>query len=227
MRSAPSVLAAAVLVGYAGCVRRRLLRWGATTQEVAARYPGDDIIQSPGSGATMAVTLVAAPETVWSWLAQMGGDRGGWYSWDWLDNNGKPSADRIMVQWQRVRVGQRLSRASAPGQTPGSFTVVAAAPGRTLVLRSTYALFTGRDVDPRSGRPPSGPWVDGIWGFHLRPTGTGGTRLVVRSRSRGTPGLISRPFGWLLGEPMHFAMQARQFHNLKRRTARPVSISGE
>jgi hypothetical protein len=146
----------------------------------------------------------------------MGGDRGGWYSRDWLDNNGKPSAGRIVPEWQDLEDGQQLSRTAVPGQEPGSFTVVTVEPNRTLVLRSSYALFTGRDFDPSSGPGPS-PWVDGIWGFHLVPTLGGGTRLVARSRNRGGPRVITRPFAVLLGEPMHFAMQTRQFRNLRRR----------
>ena len=40
----------------------------------------------------MAVTIDAPPDQVWPWLVQMGGDRGGWYFWDRLDNGGRPSA---------------------------------------------------------------------------------------------------------------------------------------
>lgn len=164
----------------------------------------------------MATSLPVPPERVWSWLVQMGGDRGGWYSRDWLDNNGRPSADRIVPEWQDVKEGQQLSRVATPGQEPGSFTVVALEPNRTLVLRSSYGLFTGRDFHPGAGPAPR-PWVDGICGFHLRPAPGGGTRLVARSRSRGGPHVITHPFAFLLGEPMHFAMQARQFRNLRRR----------
>ncbi len=51
---------------------------------------------------------VGCGATLWPWLVQMGGDRGGWYSWDWLDNDGKPSADRIVPEWQSLGVGQQL-----------------------------------------------------------------------------------------------------------------------
>jgi hypothetical protein len=195
--------------------RRRVLTWGATRDEVARDYPGDELIPDPDDWATMATTLPVPPERVWPWLAQMGGNRGGWYSRDWLDNNGNPSADRIVPEWQDLKVGQQLSRVATPGQEPGSFTVVTLEPNRTLVLRSSYGLFTGRDFDPSSG-PARRPWVDGIWGFHLRPTLGGGTRLVARSRNRGGPHVITRPFAFLLGESMHFAMQTRQFRNLRR-----------
>lgn len=210
---AVSASAAAV---YALGLRPRLLTWGASREEVAADYPADELIPDPDDGSTMATTLPASPESVWPWLAQMGGDRGGWYSRDWLDNAGKPSADRIVKEWQDLTIGQRLSRVAAPGREPGTFTVVALQPNRTLVLRASYGLFTGLDFDLHSDPAPT-PWVDGIWGFHLRPTPEGGTRLVARSRNRGGPHVITRPFALLLGEPMHLAMQTRQFRNLKRR----------
>ena len=38
----------------------------------------------------------------------MGGDRAGWYSWDRLDHGGKPSADKIVPEWQNLAEGQRL-----------------------------------------------------------------------------------------------------------------------
>ena len=94
--------ACAVPVLYAVWVRPWMLTWGATEEEVAGTYPGDEIIPEPGSGATMATTLPSPPGRVWRWLAQMGGDRGGWYSWDWLDNDAKPSADRIVPEWQSL-----------------------------------------------------------------------------------------------------------------------------
>ncbi len=216
VRSAGLVATAPLLVVYAAWLRPRLLRWGATADEAARAYPGDGLIPDATGGSTMATTLPAPPERVWRWLVQMGGDRGGWYSRDWLDNNGKPSADRIVPEWQHLEEGQEVARASAPGQQPGSFKVVIVEENRTLVLRSSYGLFTGRDFDPLTGPVPT-PWIDAIWGFHLRPAPGGRTRLVARSRHRSGPRAIALPFDWLVGEPAHLAMQTRQFKNLHRR----------
>jgi hypothetical protein len=158
----------------------------------------------------MATTLPAPPERVWPWLVQMGGGRAGWYSVDWLDNHGDPSADRIVPGWQSLKVGQRLK-----GPT-NWWTVEAVEPNRTLVLRSSYGVLTTRSFDPRSGRPPRA-YVDGIWGFHLTPDPGGGTRLVARTRSYSRPRLFTGPLGLLVFEPVHFLMQTRQFHNLRAR----------
>jgi hypothetical protein len=61
------------------------------------------------------------------------------------------------------------------------------------------------------------PWLVQMGG------GRGGwTRLVIRTRSRGRPRLVTRPFGLLVGEPVHFMMQTRQFHNLRTRVGAQV-----
>jgi hypothetical protein len=191
-------------------IRPRMLTWGATSDETIRRYPGDELVSDADGGATMATVLPAPPEKVWPWLVQMGGGRAGWYSWDWLDNNGEPSADRVVPDWQNLEVGRRLK-----GPT-NWWIVVALEPNRTLVMQSSYSLLTGRSFDPRSGLLPRA-YVEGIWGFHLRPAADGRSRLVIRTRSRSHPRLFARPFRLLLGEPVHFMLQTRQFHNLRTR----------
>ena len=69
---------AAVDVGYAAWVSPRLMRWGATDEEVAGPYPGAGLVPGGERSATMAVTIGAPPDQVWPWLVQMGPDRGGW-----------------------------------------------------------------------------------------------------------------------------------------------------
>lgn len=150
----------------------------------------------------MATTLSAPPEKVWPWLVQMGGDRGGWYSWDWLDNGGRPSADHIVSEWQSLDEGQHLYKAP---NGPSRVVVVVLETNRTLVLRGDYSQS-----------------IDGVWGFHLRPAPGGSTRLVVRTRGRGRPRLLMRLVGLLWSEPAHFIMQTRQFHNLRTRVAADV-----
>ncbi|HET7243846.1 MAG TPA: hypothetical protein VFJ07_03355 [Streptosporangiaceae bacterium] len=204
-------MAGAALVLYAMRVRPWLLTWGATHDETSGAYPGDELIPDPAHSSTMAATLPAPPERVWPWLVQMGYDRAGWYSWDRLDHGGKPSADRIVPEWQNLHEGQRLN-SMAHGRD--QMTVAVLEPNRTLVLRSTYQVPSFRTVDPRSGPLPPA-YMDSIWGFHLRPAPGGATRLVIRKRGRGP-----RAVTWaisLLWDPLHCIMQTRQFHNLHTR----------
>ena len=206
-------VACAVPVLYAFWARPRLLTWGATAEEIATTYPGDELVPDADSSVfTMAATLPAPPEQVWPWLAQMGFGRAGWYSWDRLDNAGNPSADRIVPEWQSLQAGQRLIEAS---DGRNWFTVELVDPNRTLVLRTVIDLLSGRSIDPNGPLPRA--YADGVWSFHLRPADHSQTRLVARSRGKTRPALLTRPFGLAVGDPAHFIMQTRQFHGLRTR----------
>jgi len=80
---------------YALVLRPRMNRWGATDEEAEDTYPGGEFIPDGVRSSTMAVTIEAPPASVWPWLVQMGYDRAGWYSWDRLDNGGRPSAREV------------------------------------------------------------------------------------------------------------------------------------
>jgi hypothetical protein len=61
-------------------IRPLHLRWGATSAEVAATMPGDDLVQDTQFTATRAITIDAPPEDVWPWIQQVGFGRGGFAS---------------------------------------------------------------------------------------------------------------------------------------------------
>ncbi|MEE1783611.1 hypothetical protein PUR71_11935 [Streptomyces sp. SP17BM10] len=209
--------AAVALVLHGLLLRPRMLTWGATSEEAARSYPGDELIPGADTGSTMATTLPAPPSKVWPWLVQMGCDRGGWYSWDRLDNGGRPSVDRVVPEWQSLAVGQRLTSVSSGRAW---FTVAVLVPERTLVLRDDTRIPSGRPFDPTEERPPRA-FVSSAWGFHLEPAGAN-SRLVVRTHGRSRPRVLTGPIDLLFWEPAHFVMQTRQFHNLRARLRRAV-----
>ena len=196
---------------YALVLRPRLLRWGATTAELRAAYPGADLIPGGIRGATMAVTIDAPPARVWPWLVQMGCDRAGWYSWDRLDNAGVPSAQEIHPEWQHIDVGDHL--ASTPsGRT--WFEVAAVEPERFLALRTRLDL-RGRPFAAAGTRAHN--YVDSLWGFLLTELPLGRTRLVVSGYAASSPRVLTAIGDFLFWEPAHWLMQTRQLNNLKRR----------
>ena len=164
-RSGLVVVGAGVVAGYVG-YHRWQVRWGATAQEVAERLPGDDVVDRAWWSATRAITIDAAPAQVWPWLVQMGRyTRAGWYSYDWIDNAGRSSADRVVPKLQDLAVGDVLPMSSAGS----GFLVHALDPGRSLVL-----------VIPD-------PDVAVSLMFVLRDAGPDRTRLVTRLRIGGRP----------------------------------------
>jgi hypothetical protein len=193
---AASVLGAAtVLAGYRRRVQPWQHRWGATDEEVWAAMPGDEVVPAAAS-TTRAITIAAAPEEVWPWLVQLGYGRAGWYSYDWIDNDGRASADRVVPELQDLRVGDQILM--GPGMGPA---VRALEPNRYLV---------------------AGDREGGSWCLALRPV-AGGTRLVSRWRVRWplTPATI---FWVLLSDPGAFVMERRMLKGIKARAERAAAL---
>jgi len=183
----------------------RLRGWGATKQETGGSLPGDDLIGHADLSATRAVSIAAGPPAVWPWIAQIGQDRGGFYSYDFLENLAGchiHSADRIVPQWQDLAVGDIVRLAP-----PVGLTVAAVEPCRWLVLRVPAA-----DVPP--------PY-DFTWSFVLREAAGGGTRLLVRERY----GYASRQ-ARLLVPPLavvSFVMSQKMLRGIKARAEHPTA----
>ena len=175
---------AAAQVVYAAWVRPRLMHWGATDEEVAGPYPGAELVPGGQRAATMAVTIGASPDQVWPWLVQMGGDRGGWYSWDRLDNRGHPSAREVHPEWQDLAIGDYVKYATRNGPVD-AWEVAALEPNRFLGLHGLTDL-RGRRLDPQQPRPSA--YTEGLWGFLLTELPDGRTRLVISGYRSSAPG---------------------------------------
>jgi proline iminopeptidase len=201
---------------YGIWVAPRLMRWGATDGEVTGLFPGAGIVPEGQREGTMAVTIEAPPGDVWPWLVQMGWNRGGWYSWDRLDNAGRPSARKIHPEWQDLAVGDHLQGWS-PGGLLAPWEVAALQPNRFLGLHKLTDL-RGRSLDPRQPRPAA--YLEGLWGFWLKQMPGGRTRLVIGGYQAVRPRWVERfVFSWT-SIPVVWIMQARTMAVLKRNIER-------
>ena len=121
------------------------VRWGASAVERIMPLPGDDMASGAPYRIDHAVTIHASADSVWPWLAQIGQDRAGFYSYDSLERLiGDPiyNADRIVPEWQHIARGN-LVRA-APNDYLGGIL------GRDLGWRAAE-LVPGRALVPRDG----------------------------------------------------------------------------
>ena len=185
------VLGAVLPWAYAFVIRPWHLRWGATDEELTKRLPGDELVPDPAFESTRAITINAPVEGVWPWLAQIGQDRGGFYSYEWLENISGArirSADRIHLEWQHREVGDVVRIHPVIGPKVEAFE-----PGRAIVLEK--------------------------WGAYVvEPAGEKSTRLIARSRApRGSGGMFYHP---LLGEFPHFVMERKMLKGIKERAER-------
>lgn len=181
--------AAAAAGGYLLVVLPWQRRWGATDEEVQRPLPGDELISHPDAQWTRAITIEARAAAVWPWLVQIGHERGGYYSYPWLEKLLGLQAtyhDQINPAWQHLTAGDII-----PAEPDGSgYRVLAIEPGRTLLLGSEEkgkgALWS------TTGLYPAFSWV-----FVLEEGETKQTRLItrMRARTRRTPlAALAMPF---------------------------------
>jgi hypothetical protein len=191
--------------------RRWYNRWGATPAEIAGAMPGDELVPFPKLTSTRAVTIDVPPEQVWAWLVQIGQGRGGFYSFDALENLLRcdiHSADRIMPELQQLHAGDLILLAPAGGAP--CYRVAAVEPPHALVLAG--ADPTTRAVQPIPASPDE---LATTWQWVLRPTGGGrSTRLVARQRYSYPR---SQSVLWHLVEPVDFVMERRMLGGIKIR----------
>jgi hypothetical protein len=113
---------------YLLIVRPWHLRWGATDEDVRKSLPGDELVPHPTLESTRALTIQAPVKEVWRWLVQLGQDRGGFYSYDRLENLAGAdihNVERIVPQMQHLKVGDFVPMAPIEWAVPtGGFTVV-------------------------------------------------------------------------------------------------------
>jgi hypothetical protein len=216
-RSAVVKVLLIAIMAYAGsliALRPWYTSWGTTRSERQMVMIGD-----PPLGAEShyridhAVTVDAPVDSVWPWLAQIGQDRGGFYSYDWLERAFGAdirNADTVVPAWQIRKVGEKV-RAVQPTFLGGVFgndvgwKITELEPGRAIVLEN--------------------------WGaFVVEPIDANSSRLHIRTRGLGVPtiaGIALSPISLLTFEPAHFIMERGMLLGIKKRAeaTRPVRKS--
>lgn len=214
-------LAALAAPTYWYLVRPRHLRWGATEAEATQPLPGDEFLPAPLIQATHAVTIAATPDKVWPWLLQLGQGRGGFYSYDWIENAmglDIESASGIRPKLQELKVGDRIPLAPNGMGVP----VAIIEPERYLVLHGDT-----RKDDAGGALPlPPGQFLATTWSFHLFPQPWGDTRLVERLQVDFPPTLSNKVIynGFL--EAGAFIMERKMLLGIKQR-AEALALAGE
>jgi len=207
------VAIAAAIASYILVLRPRHLRWGATDEEVDRLLPGDEMVPNPRLKATHAVTVQATPNKVWPWLVQIGQGRGGFYSYDWIENMmglDIHTADRILPEYQTLDVGEIIPLAEDGFGIP----VAIVEPERALVLH-------GDTRKPGPGEAPvlrPGDHFTVSWGFYLFERSDGTTRIVERWQADWNPAFHNNVFYRVFLEPGAFIMERKMLLGIKERT---------
>lgn len=174
-------------------------RWGATDEEIAASFPGDELVPEPASFVNRAITINAAPEYIYPWIVQLDATKGGWYSYTWLEsllNCSMVNADRIHPEWQMLQVGDEVKM--CPNEpAPPPYIVAQIYPNQAIVM----------------GHQDNGEWVD-LYQFVIVPHTDGTSRLILRTRTMMVGGI------WTIFHPGAFIMERGMLYGIKERAER-------
>jgi hypothetical protein len=162
-----SITLGVIILFYIVFLRYVLLNWGATDAEMKKYYPGDSIVADPGYINVLAVTVHKAPSDVWPWIAQMGLNKGGFYSYTWIENLfgcNLHNADRLHPEWQNAKQGdyEPVCATAEKNEIPG-WVIHTLIPNRTFVYRKS---------------------TDSTWtmGFYIDSVSENSCRLITRMR---------------------------------------------
>lgn len=175
-------------------------RWGTRPAEPRQPFPGDSIVTDPKAEFTLAVSVAAPRSQVWPWLVQMGQGRGGFYTYEWIENilgAHIHNTDAILDPLQDLKVGDWVWLTPNPYvyDVPGQYLVV------EEMLAPEHLVF--RQTLPNGST--------GSWAFVLRPETDGSTRLIFRRRASELA-LIDR-----ILEPGYFIMDRGMLLGIKKR----------
>ena len=201
-------IAITTLVAIMGGVYLRLYRpwhsrWGATDEEVALAMPGDELLDQPTFNVTRAITIRARPEEIWPWIAQIGFGRAGFYSYDLLDNLGRPSADRIIPELQQIEVGTWIPMSGKVSEET-AFRVRAFEPNRWMLWEKAAST----------------------WAWKLLPIDAQHTRLIIRLRCRYRWTRSTIVTDLILMEIGDFPMMRKLMLGIKQRAERSREQAG-
>lgn len=197
-------------------LRRSRTQWGATDEELSRTYPGDELVPTPKWDASHAITIQAKASDIWPWLVQIGQGRGGFYSYQKLENLAGcniQNSDCILPEFQSLQVGDPIK---LHPETP-PLKVVAMEPEQ-------FILIEGSPVGSEEGEYPTVD-IRSTWLFFLEEHSDGSTRLISRTRYSHGPGLRNALMGGpLLIEPISFVMEQKMLRVLRALAESPKNI---
>ena len=183
-------------------LRSYLMHWGSTNAERNKFYPGDSIVAVPETITTIAITINKPPSAIWAWIVQMGLNKGGFYSYTWLENMfgcKLHNADAIHVEWQNTKEGdiEPVCDAALKKQMPG-WTVATLIPYKAFVYKIT---------------------IDSSWtmGYYIDSLSASRSRLITRMRYNSRETFWGEIVEKVWMEWAHCVMQRGSIKGIKKR----------
>ena len=188
------IMAASLLTPFLNDRRRK---WGATDEEAWRDLPGNDLVPHPKGEYVHAITINASAAAIWPWLVQIGAGRGGFYSYELLENMvgcDIHNVNRIVPEFQNIKVGDSLIMHPQAPVVPV-----------TIVEPEKVLAYGGRQDEYNAN----------VWVFTLHQEKQH-TRLITRWAFDYRPRFVNRiVYNWLL-EPIAAVMQRKMLLTIKQ-----------
>ena len=191
-------------------------RWGMSRMEVAQTYPVDELVPEPKSTFTHGIIIQAPAQDVWPWIAQIGQGKGGFYSYEALENISGLNiynSDHILPEFQQPEVGDLV--AFGPKE---SYPIVYCEPGKGMAIENWFDLDTNKTFDPGTSSPTNIMHLSWLWYIEAIDEKT--SRFISRNRVTYTPTVKTNFIFRILLEPIVFAMDRKMCLGIKKRAER-------
>ena len=197
-------------------------RWGLTKEKALRSLPGDDIVKNPKSAYSHGIEINAPLEYVWPWVVQIGKDRGGFYSYEALENIAGLNiynTDVILEEYQDPKVGDII-----PFGPKSGYPLVLVKPKEALVIESCDDLERKTTFNPADGYPNKFLHISWLW--YIEPLGPYRSRFISRNRVNFRDSRLNRFKFSILAEPMVFAMDRKMCLGIKKRAEQYYESTG-
>ena len=183
--------------------RRWFRNWGSTAAERARAWPGDELVDPAMLIHTRAITIAAPAQRVWTWVAQFGLDRAGFYSYELFERLvGIPvtNVESIESEWQELSIRDEVRLHPKAGIRV------------SRVERNRFVCF-GEQTS--HGKTVTDPTLARSWSIYVDPVTEHSSRLVIRSRM-GPPHSKLASIATAAEQPIDFLMEQRMLRTIKR-----------
>ena len=184
------------------------LDWGAPENIREMAFSGDSLTE--GHSHTRAVLIEGTPEDIWPWIMQIGQDRGGFYSYQWLENLFRArmkNSYSIKTEFQFPRLpGDTIWLATRDHYDGEGYQILA-----EITPFKSFVMVGGTDYN----RLARGEKARGSWAFYLYPASSTQTWLVARS-SEADKNAGNDMLRYLFFEVPHFIMERKMLLTMRR-----------
>ncbi|UWX54478.1 hypothetical protein NYZ99_16410 [Maribacter litopenaei] len=206
-----------IIVGYLSFFLRPLRdRWGLSKEQALQTFPGDEIVPVPKTRFTHAIEINAPSKYVWPWIAQIGQGKGGFYTYEALENLvglNIYNSDAVLSEFQNPQIGDKVGFAPKD-----ALPIVICDHGRCMAIENALDMDTNKLYNPKVGRPKN--YLHLTWLWYVEDIDEKRSRFISRNRVDFSPWFKNKLMFGSFSEPIVFAMDRKMCLGIKKRAER-------